>query len=121
MNKTETCWEWTGALRGGYGRFKVGNVLHTAHRIAWEIEHGQLPDNVVLDHGEVCGNRCCVRPAHLQIVPVAVNTARSNQRRGWNCGHPKVEANIFISRDGLEACLACRITRKRRREHRGPR
>lgn len=115
VNKTETCWEWTGALRGGYGRFKIGNVLYSAHRIAWQLENGDLEDHVVLDHGEMCSNRKCVRPGHLQVVPLAVNTARSNERRGWNCGHPRVPENIYTTRDGIDGCRTCRFTRKRRK------
>lgn len=117
VQKTDTCWEWTGALRAGYGRFKVNNVLYTAHRVAWQIEMGELRDDQILDHGEVCSNRRCVRPSHMQVVPVAVNTARSNRGRGWYCGHPKVSENIYITRDGLEGCVVCRLSRRRRRDH----
>ena len=58
---------WTGAInqrRGGYGYFYDDDTrLRRAHRVAWELEHGPLPEDVALMH--TCDNPACVRVSHL--------------------------------------------------------
>jgi hypothetical protein len=66
VNKTKTCWLWTGALRGkmGYGYF--WHKQHwVAHRFSWQLAHGPIPSNMCILH--ICDNPLCVRPAHLFI------------------------------------------------------
>lgn len=72
------CWSWTGYRgRAGYGRISVigygrGGRAATmdAHRAAWAIENGWLPEP-----GEVviltCRNHACVKPAHLRLGSAA--------------------------------------------------
>ena len=68
VDKTDGCWEWTGCLFStGYGQVKLEGKTSLAHRVSWEMEHGELPpDGWVLHH--TCSNKTCVRPSHL--VPV---------------------------------------------------
>jgi hypothetical protein len=70
VEKTETCWNWTAAKdRHGYGRFGRGSRedgAMFAHRYAWELENGPIPDGMDLDH--VCHQHECVRPSHLRPV-----------------------------------------------------
>lgn len=73
------CWLWTGAITPhGYGVFSIGPKSAprsiVAHRVAYEVLVGPIPDGAVLDH--VCGNRACCRPEHLEPVTHAVNTQR---------------------------------------------
>src|SRR4051812_42788794 len=49
--KTEGCWLWTDAPdSGGYGRLMVRGQLVKAHRFAYELLVGPIPDGLVIDH-----------------------------------------------------------------------
>lgn len=87
VNKTETCWLWTGALdKDGYGRFSIGHTgRRKPHRVAYELEYGQLQPGVHLDHA--CHAPSCVRPTHLRPVTHKENqenrvSARSDSGSG---------------------------------------
>lgn len=76
VDKTDTCWSWTGAKSFGYGQFTISQVHHRAHR--WSYEHfvGPIPEGMFIDH--MCHNPSCVNPAHLRIATPSQNTR--NQR-----------------------------------------
>lgn len=70
VDRSGDCWEWRGninQLRGGYGYFYDDDQrLRRAHRIAWELQYGQvLTESQALMH--LCDNPSCVRPEHLKI------------------------------------------------------
>src|SRR6185503_9918754 len=49
------CWEWTGSLNPhGYGAFNVNDGHRQAHRVAYEIIVGPIPDGLQIDH--LCRN-----------------------------------------------------------------
>lgn len=95
VNKTNTCWLWTGSIsQRGYGRVRrgghVGRII-PAHRYAYALFIGPIPDGLVLDH--ICRIRHCVNPEHLQPVtdrenvargigPTAVNARKTHCKRG---------------------------------------
>ena len=81
VEKTETCWLWTGFKeRKGYGYFRDGDFVWKAHRYAYELLVGPIPDGATIDHA-VCGNTSCVNPAHLEPVSRAENTRRARAKR----------------------------------------
>lgn len=86
------CWVWTGGTNEhGYGIIgRAGTGFIKAHRGAWIIEYGPIPEGrLVLHH---CDNPPCVRAAHLFLGNHAANgrDAASKNRtpqgeKHWNC------------------------------------
>jgi hypothetical protein len=82
------CWIWIGkrtrsqspgSRRGAdYGRINVRldgrHRTFAAHRLAWLVWRGVIPDGHEIDH--VCRNPWCVNPAHLRPVTGKENLAR---------------------------------------------
>ena len=85
VNKTETCWLWTGSASGGYGTMAVHGVVNRAHRVVYELLRGPIPDGMVLDH--LCRVTLCVNPDHLEPVPHAVNIQRQGIRTSNSSGY----------------------------------
>lgn len=48
----EACWPWTGGTVGGmgHGRLRVENKAILAHRLAWQLTNGPIPDGLCVCH-----------------------------------------------------------------------
>lgn len=85
----DECWPWTGSLNdGGYGRIAHKGRQTLAHRVAYELTAGAIPDGFVIDHichddscRMPCGHRSCCNPAHLRACTVTENVSRGAHRR----------------------------------------
>lgn len=67
VGEDSECWPWVGSRDPyGYGRLKINGKFRGAHRLAYELSVGSIPEGLEIDH--LCRNRCCVNPAHLEPV-----------------------------------------------------
>jgi hypothetical protein len=74
VQKRDGCWLWTAAINSaGYGVLNQGKPprMVYAHRIAWELENGPIPDGLFVLHH--CDCKPCVRLDHLFIGDQADN------------------------------------------------
>lgn len=122
VEKTEGCWLWTGAKAGGtgYGHIYMEGHQRLAHRFAYEVLIGPIPEGLVLDH--LCRVRSCVNPDHLEPVSNAENILRGSgcaarSARVTHCpqGHPYDAENTAIKVDGSRRCKTCHRARERQR------
>lgn len=82
VDRSGECWLWKAAkTEKGYGVFGIGGKTFKAHRVAYEMEHGSIPEGLCLLH--VCDTPACVRPLHLRPGTKAENNA-DMRRKGRN-------------------------------------
>ncbi len=70
--QADGCWIWKGATgRNGYGAVSYGGSTHQAHRLAWRLARGPIPQSdgyhsTVVAH--ICDVRNCCNPDHLRLA-----------------------------------------------------
>lgn len=136
----DECWPWVGRLEAdGYARFEAGGMRCPAHRVAYELTIGPIPEALTIDHtchnadmscagGSTCAHRRCCNPAHLEAVSLKINTLRGRGVSALNAAkthcprdHPLSGDNLRLNPDGHRVCRTCQATasaeqyRKRKR------
>lgn len=89
--ETGACWEWKGARIDNYGSVKFMGMSQRAHRVAYMITKGKIPDGMMVCH--TCDNPPCCNPLHLWLGTAKMNCddmhhkGRANpptgNRSGW--------------------------------------
>jgi len=121
VEKTDGCWLWKAARDlNGYGRIAYAGKEWKAHRLAYTVVVGPIPEGLTLDH--LCRVRHCVNPAHLEPVTNRENLLRGN---GWagrharktHCpqNHPYDEANTYRMGANGRGCRTCAREAMRRK------
>ena len=132
VRKTRRCWLWTGGKippkRGrtaGYGVVWKDGRTKYVHRVAYELLVGPIPNGLTIDH--MCGNPLCVKPTHLQPLPIrdnilrGTNPAAENARKA-HCkrGHPFDATTPGRYGRPDRACRTCqRLSYRKHRRRRG--
>ena len=101
------CWDWTGAMSQGYGRF--GNRddptrSQLAHRALWQLLVGPIADGIDLDH--LCRNRRCANPDHMR--PIARG---DHQRQTMTRHHCKRGHRLTAATKNRGGCRKCDLAR----------
>jgi hypothetical protein len=120
------CWLWTaGKDHHGYGVFWAHGRSTSAHRAAYELLIGPVPDGLDLDHvchndsgcagAATCLHRRCVNPDHLEAVTTRENILRgvspsALSARKTHClrGHEFTPENTYVKPSGIRECRTCR-------------
>ena len=69
QGEVNACWPWIGRTNEkGYGIFSarvLNKRTHRAHRLAYELTNGSIPEGLHVMH--LCHNKGCCNPAHLRL------------------------------------------------------
>jgi hypothetical protein len=82
----DDCWLWKlKPSAAGYGVLSMGrgNNPMLAHRVAWVVAHGPIPDGLFVK--QRCGNRLCCNPDHLYLSlnPIDGPEAAARAVKAW--------------------------------------
>ncbi|MFJ3037756.1 HNH endonuclease signature motif containing protein [Streptomyces tendae] len=96
----------------GNGYFRLRGTNQYAHRAAYELARGPIPDGLVIDH--LCRNTACANPEHLEAVPPAVNALRADSPVTRNAVKETCDAGHPFSRraDGRRWCPKCSLAKR---------
>ena len=100
------CWVWRkGKNNHGYGMIseyspdRTRNCMKLAHRVAYQLHVGSIPEGKVLDH--LCRNPACCNPDHLEPVTQKVNLVRGVWPKkpldACRNGHAMTGANLILA------------------------
>lgn len=130
------CMLWNGAVdRDGYGKTRCEGRDWAAHRLAWTLTNGEIPEGLTVDH--LCRVRSCLNTEHMELVTHAENIRRkpkvvlapthpnvaSRQALGtYMCNnglHLMTEANVITyGSNGRRLCAECKKATRARQQAR---
>ena len=118
------CRLWTAATSStGYGatskKTANGTVMAKAHRLAYELAYGPIPDNQLVCHS--CDVRLCIEPTHLFLGTHGDNSA-DMVRKGRSCAgdrHYAAKITMNQAEEIRTICSARTITQRAIAAHYG--
>ena len=92
VRKTRGCWYWIGATGwAGYGKFTYRDKQWYAHRAAYEMFRGSIPNGQLVCHH--CDRPRCVKPDHL-----FTGTVKDNAQDAVRKGRHSMQRKAVIAR-----------------------
>jgi hypothetical protein len=86
------CWDFKyGKTQAGYGHINDRGKNIYAHRFAWELTNGVIPDGLLVCHH--CDNPGCCNPSHLFLGTTADNM-HDRDAKGRNNKGKKLKAKL---------------------------
>lgn len=127
VDKSGDCWLWTASkTHQGYGYFRFDGKMCKAHRMAWLLVNGEIPNEMLVCHS--CDNPSCVNPEHLWLGTNQENMDDMNKKgrhaltKRTHCpkGHEYDDNNTRkytnpVTGQFMRACRACEKSRGRAR------
>jgi len=108
------CWGWANRIEdSGYGRLRVKGKSHYAHRLAYTLAHGKVPEGIDVMHH--CNNKRCCNPDHLFAGTRKENVQRTASLGRMSCGlrHSFITRRTAQARAKLTMGKAREIRRRR--------
>lgn len=115
VQKGPGCWTWGGARSSdGYGTFRErkNDKTHRAHRLAYELTVGPIPEGMLLDHR--CHNKVCVNPAHLRPV-----TRKQNGEHRGSAPRNSTTGVLGVTQSKVTGLYMARVGHNGRLHHAG--
>lgn len=108
LQRPEGCWLFDGAREvNGYGYLvnplNDGPKYITAHRVAWILKNGPIPEGMVVMHK--CDIRACCNPDHLRLGTHADN-AQDTINKGRNSSQGVRNLHAVLSEEQVREVLS---------------
>jgi hypothetical protein len=81
----DKCWNWTASITNkGYGIIGWEEKNRSAHRLAWELTFGKIPEGLCVCHH--CDNPACCNPSHL-FLGTHKDNMNDRDQKGRDANH----------------------------------
>jgi hypothetical protein len=106
VDKSGECWLWTASKKyKDYGQFWYKGRNDFAHRVAYELCKGAIPDGLQIDH--LCRNPSCVNPDHLEAVTQRENILRGEGLSAQRARQTHCKRGHLLSEGKGRTCKVC--------------